>query len=177
MITVWLSIFCHLDRYLFHVQLNQVLHKWRRYVWYKLYITSVYLKKVKFYKFWGFYAAILVHRWLPGSRKKKKWVHLWLQGVALVTGIFGIRTKFQGTQGVVANFYSLHSWMGLLCVSLFGAQKACSYNCSCHYASRSRSRSSVGCSTERYMSITSQVNLHSSDRVFKHHHYCCHLRS
>ncbi|KAJ0667522.1 putative ascorbate ferrireductase (transmembrane) [Helianthus annuus] len=66
--------------------------------------------------------AILVHRWLPGSRKKKKWVHLWLQGVALASGIFGIWTKFQGTQGVVANFYSLHSWMGLLCVSLFGAQ-------------------------------------------------------
>ncbi|KAJ0441012.1 putative cytochrome b561/Cytochrome b reductase 1 [Helianthus annuus] len=119
MITVWLSIFCHLDRYLFHVQLNQVLHKWRRYVWYKLYITSVYLKKIKFYKFWGFYAAILVHRWLPGSRKKKKWVHLWLQGVALATGIFGIWTKFQGTEG-----------------------EACSYNCSCHYASHSCSRSS-----------------------------------
>ncbi|XP_035841955.1 uncharacterized protein LOC110915746 isoform X2 [Helianthus annuus] len=150
MITVWLSIFCHLDRYLFHVQLNQVLHKWRRYVWYKLYITSVYLKKIKFYKFWGFYAAILVHRWLPGSRKKKKWVHLWLQGVALATGIFGIWTKFQGTEG-----------------------EACSYNCSCHYASHSCSRSS----TERYMSITSQVNLHSSDLVSKHHHYCCHLRS
>ncbi|XP_035841956.1 uncharacterized protein LOC110915746 isoform X3 [Helianthus annuus] len=106
------------------------------------------------------FTAILVHRWLPGSRKKKKWVHLWLQGVALATGIFGIWTKFQGTEGVVANFYSLHF-------------EACSYNCSCHYASHSCSRSS----TERYMSITSQVNLHSSDLVSKHHHYCCHLRS
>ncbi|XP_076935318.1 putative transmembrane ascorbate ferrireductase 4 isoform X1 [Bidens hawaiensis] len=67
-------------------------------------------------------AAILVHRWLPGSRKRKKWVHLWLQGVALASGVFGIWTKFQGTEGVVANFYSLHSWMGLLSVSLFGAQ-------------------------------------------------------
>ncbi|PWA51555.1 cytochrome b561, eukaryote [Artemisia annua] len=66
--------------------------------------------------------AILVHRWLPGSRKSKKRVHLWLQGVALASGIFGIWTKFQGKDGVVANFYSLHSWMGLLCVSLFGAQ-------------------------------------------------------
>ncbi|KVH96306.1 probable transmembrane ascorbate ferrireductase 4 [Cynara cardunculus var. scolymus] len=66
--------------------------------------------------------AILVHRWLPGSRKKKKWVHLWLQGVALASGIFGIWTKFQGRDGVVANFYSLHSWLGLFCVSLFGAQ-------------------------------------------------------
>ncbi|KAH1260948.1 putative transmembrane ascorbate ferrireductase 4 [Glycine max] len=66
--------------------------------------------------------AILVHRWLPGSRGLKKLVHLWLQGVALASGIFGIWTKFQGKDGIVANFYSLHSWMGLACVSLFGAQ-------------------------------------------------------
>ncbi|XP_023756091.1 probable transmembrane ascorbate ferrireductase 4 [Lactuca sativa] len=66
--------------------------------------------------------AILVHRWLPGSRKRKKRVHLWLQGVAFTSAIFGIWTKFQGREGVVANFYSLHSWMGLLCVSLFGVQ-------------------------------------------------------
>lgn len=67
-------------------------------------------------------AAILVPRWLPGSRKRKKMVHLWLQGVALTSAIFGIWTKFQGREGVIANFFSLHSWMGLLCVSLFGAQ-------------------------------------------------------
>ncbi|KAF5205382.1 Cytochrome b561 [Thalictrum thalictroides] len=66
--------------------------------------------------------AILVHRWLPGSRNLKKSVHLWLQGVALASGIFGIWTKFQGQDGIVANFYSLHSWMGLICISLFGAQ-------------------------------------------------------
>lgn len=66
--------------------------------------------------------AILVHRWLPGSMNLKKSVHLSLQGVALASGVFGIWTKFQGRDGVVANFYSLHSWMGLICVSLFGAQ-------------------------------------------------------
>ncbi|ESR50993.1 hypothetical protein CICLE_v10032628mg [Citrus x clementina] len=66
--------------------------------------------------------AILVHRWLPGSRNLKKSVHLCLQGLALSSGIFGIWTKFHGIDGVVANFYSLHSWMGLICVSLFGAQ-------------------------------------------------------
>ncbi|XP_027362752.1 probable transmembrane ascorbate ferrireductase 4 [Abrus precatorius] len=66
--------------------------------------------------------AILVHRWLPGSRGLKKLVHLGLQGVALASGIFGIWTKFQGKDGIVANFYSLHSWMGLVCVSLFGVQ-------------------------------------------------------
>ncbi|GAA0167219.1 reductase [Lithospermum erythrorhizon] len=66
--------------------------------------------------------AILVHRWLPGSRNLKKSVHLCLQGVALASGIFGIWTKFHSNDGIVGNFYSLHSWMGLLCISLFGTQ-------------------------------------------------------
>ncbi|KAH1074481.1 hypothetical protein J1N35_026809 [Gossypium stocksii] len=66
--------------------------------------------------------AILIHRWLPGSRNLKKSVHLCLQGVALGCGVFGVWTKFHGQDGIVANFFSLHSWMGLICVSLFGAQ-------------------------------------------------------
>uniref|UniRef100_A0A2N9J627 ascorbate ferrireductase (transmembrane) n=1 Tax=Fagus sylvatica TaxID=28930 RepID=A0A2N9J627_FAGSY len=66
--------------------------------------------------------AILVHSWLPGSRNFKKSVHLCLQGVALASGFFGIWTRFRGKDGIVANFYSLHSWMGLICVFLFGAQ-------------------------------------------------------
>ncbi|KAK4758803.1 hypothetical protein SAY87_020104 [Trapa incisa] len=66
--------------------------------------------------------AILVHRWLPGSRNLKKSVHLSLQGVALASGVFGMWTKFHRNDGVLANFYSLHSWMGLICISLFGAQ-------------------------------------------------------
>ncbi|KAL4316094.1 hypothetical protein AHAS_Ahas15G0250700 [Arachis hypogaea] len=67
--------------------------------------------------------AILVHRWLPGSMRLKKSVHLGLQSVALASGVFGIWTKFQGKDGIVANFYSLHSWMGLICISLFGTQR------------------------------------------------------
>ena len=63
-----------------------------------------------------------MHRWLPGSKSFKKSVHLCLQGVALASGFFGIWTKFRGNDGIVANFYSLHSWMGLICVFLFGAQ-------------------------------------------------------
>ncbi|XP_021910428.1 probable transmembrane ascorbate ferrireductase 4 [Carica papaya] len=66
--------------------------------------------------------AILIHRWFPGSRNLKKSVHLCLQGVALACGVFGIWTKFHGENGIVANFYSLHSWMGLICICLFGAQ-------------------------------------------------------
>ncbi|MBA0834738.1 hypothetical protein Goarm_007065 [Gossypium armourianum] len=70
----------------------------------------------------SFFSAILIHRWLPGSRNLKKSVHLCLQGVALGCGVFGVWTKFHGQDGIVANFFSLHSWMGLICVSLFGAQ-------------------------------------------------------
>ncbi|KAF6140690.1 hypothetical protein GIB67_013983 [Kingdonia uniflora] len=66
--------------------------------------------------------AILIHRWFPGSRYLKKSVHLCLQGVALASGMFGIWSKFHVQKGVFVNFYILHSWMGLICVFLFGAQ-------------------------------------------------------
>ncbi|XP_042506026.1 probable transmembrane ascorbate ferrireductase 4 [Macadamia integrifolia] len=66
--------------------------------------------------------AILVHWWLPGSRNLKESVHLSMQGVALASGLFGIWTKFHSRKGVVSNFYSLHSWMGLFTIFLFGAQ-------------------------------------------------------
>ncbi|RZC69954.1 hypothetical protein C5167_033081 [Papaver somniferum] len=66
--------------------------------------------------------AILVHKWFPGSRNSKKLVHLTMQGVALASGTFGIWTKFYLERRVLSNFYSLHSWMGLICISLFAAQ-------------------------------------------------------
>ncbi|KAA8532754.1 hypothetical protein F0562_032787 [Nyssa sinensis] len=74
--------------------------------------------------FLGVFPAILVHRWLPGSRNSKKSVHLCLQGVALASGVFGIWTKFHGEDGIVANFFSLHSRMGLICISLFAFQNS-----------------------------------------------------
>ncbi|KAL4195731.1 hypothetical protein AMTRI_Chr04g179790 [Amborella trichopoda] len=67
--------------------------------------------------------AILVHKasgeW---SMSSKKTVHLSLQGVALGLGVFGVWTKFQGFNGWVGNLYSLHSWMGFICLFLFAAQ-------------------------------------------------------
>ncbi|RZC66843.1 hypothetical protein C5167_010545 [Papaver somniferum] len=57
-----------------------------------------------------------------GSRNLKKLVHLTMQGVALASGIFGIWANFHLQKGVLSNFYSLHSWMGLICISLFAAQ-------------------------------------------------------
>ncbi|KAK1298195.1 putative transmembrane ascorbate ferrireductase 4 [Acorus calamus] len=68
--------------------------------------------------------AIMVHRSLSGwSRRTRKSVHLGLQGAALGLGLFfGIWAKFKGRDGIFANFYSLHSWLGLLCLSLFAAE-------------------------------------------------------
>lgn len=67
--------------------------------------------------------AILAHKWVSScSRNTRKFAHLSLQGVALGFGLFGIWAKFKGRIGILANFYSLHSWMGLLCVVLFAFQ-------------------------------------------------------
>ncbi|CAI0458932.1 unnamed protein product [Linum tenue] len=66
--------------------------------------------------------AILVHRWLPCSRNGKKLAHLGLQGVALSCGVFGVWTIFHVRKGIMGNFLSLHSWLGLICISLFAAQ-------------------------------------------------------
>ncbi|KAG1346928.1 putative transmembrane ascorbate ferrireductase 4, partial [Cocos nucifera] len=67
--------------------------------------------------------AILAHRWLSGwSRGTRKSMHLSLQGAALGFGLFGIWAKFKGKDGILASFYSLHSWMGILCVALFATQ-------------------------------------------------------
>ncbi|XP_049936153.1 probable transmembrane ascorbate ferrireductase 4 isoform X1 [Nymphaea colorata] len=66
--------------------------------------------------------AILIHKALPSwSRNFKKSLHLFLQAVALGLGFFGIWIKFYKYKGF-ANFYSLHSWMGLICMCLFVSQ-------------------------------------------------------
>ncbi|KAK7833053.1 putative transmembrane ascorbate ferrireductase 4 [Quercus suber] len=44
--------------------------------------------------------AILVHRWLPGSKSFKKSVHLCLQGVALASGFLGFGQSFVGMMGL-----------------------------------------------------------------------------
>uniref|UniRef100_A0A1D1Y330 Putative transmembrane ascorbate ferrireductase 4 n=1 Tax=Anthurium amnicola TaxID=1678845 RepID=A0A1D1Y330_9ARAE len=88
--------------------------------------------------------AILAHRtmgrWSRGTRKS---AHLALQGAAFGFGVFGIWAKFQANDGVVSNFLSLHSWMGLLCLSLFASQWVVGFLSFWHRGEGRRARAAV----------------------------------
>ena len=50
-------------------------------------------------------------------------VHLGLHGAALVLGIIGIYTAFKyHNESGIANLYSLHSWLGIGVIVLYGIQ-------------------------------------------------------
>ncbi|XP_072967526.1 transmembrane ascorbate ferrireductase 2-like isoform X3 [Typha angustifolia] len=67
--------------------------------------------------------AILAYKTMSGTKNLKKLVHLTLQFFALCLGSIGIwaALKFHNEKGI-DNFYSLHSWLGLACLMLFGIQ-------------------------------------------------------
>eukprot|EP01018_Ginkgo_biloba_P007835 Gb_30842 [translate_table: standard] len=67
--------------------------------------------------------AMLVYKTVPGTQKRKKAVHLVVQALVLALGAIGIWAayKFRKDEGI-DSFYSLHSWLGLACVLLFGIQ-------------------------------------------------------
>ncbi|CAN1222909.1 Transmembrane ascorbate ferrireductase 2 [Linum perenne] len=58
-----------------------------------------------------------------GTKILKKLVHLGLQFLALCLSLIGVwaALKFHNDKGI-DNFYSLHSWLDLACISLFGIQ-------------------------------------------------------
>ncbi|CAN1158823.1 Transmembrane ascorbate ferrireductase 1 [Linum perenne] len=67
--------------------------------------------------------AIISYKSLPLKKEAKKLAHLILHGVALVLGIIGIYTafKFHNESGF-PNMYSLHSWLGIIVISLYAIQ-------------------------------------------------------
>ncbi|KAL3525779.1 hypothetical protein ACH5RR_014151 [Cinchona calisaya] len=67
--------------------------------------------------------ALLAYKTVPGTKHFKKLVHLLLQFLAFCSSLIGLWAawKFHNEQGV-DNFYSLHSWLGLACLFLFGIQ-------------------------------------------------------
>ncbi|XP_010940462.1 probable ascorbate-specific transmembrane electron transporter 1 [Elaeis guineensis] len=67
--------------------------------------------------------AIMSYRALPLSKEVKKRIHLILQAIAIVLGAVGIYAAFKyHNESGIANLYSLHSWIGLGTICLYGIQ-------------------------------------------------------
>jgi cytochrome b-561 len=69
-------------------------------------------------------SAIMVYRVLPTSNHgTNKLIHLVLHGIALVLGAVGIYFAFKNhNESGIANLYSLHSWIGIGTITLYGIQ-------------------------------------------------------
>ncbi|KAF2312308.1 hypothetical protein GH714_032240 [Hevea brasiliensis] len=72
--------------------------------------------------------AMLAYKTVPGTKSFKKLVHLILQFLAFCLSLIGVwaALKFHNDKGI-ENFYSLHSWLGLICLFLFGIQWAAGF--------------------------------------------------
>lgn len=67
--------------------------------------------------------AIVSYKALPFEHAKKKLIHLILHAIALVLGIIGIYMAFKNhNESGIANLYSLHSWIGIGVIVLYGVQ-------------------------------------------------------
>ncbi|KAK7343683.1 hypothetical protein VNO77_12614 [Canavalia gladiata] len=67
--------------------------------------------------------AIISYKALPLKKEVKKLIHLVLHAIALGLGIIGIYTAFKyHNESGIANLYSLHSWLGIAVISLYGIQ-------------------------------------------------------
>ncbi|KAL3376436.1 hypothetical protein AABB24_003057 [Solanum stoloniferum] len=67
--------------------------------------------------------AMLAYKTVSGTKSFRKSVHLVLQFLAFFLSLIGLWAawKFHNDKGI-DNFYSLHSWLGLFCLFLFGVQ-------------------------------------------------------
>ncbi|KAG6746483.1 hypothetical protein POTOM_051023 [Populus tomentosa] len=60
---------------------------------------------------------------LPLKKEVKKVVHLVLHAIAIILGCVGIAAAFKNhNESNIANLYSLHSWLGITIISLYGIQ-------------------------------------------------------
>ncbi|XP_004496575.1 transmembrane ascorbate ferrireductase 1 [Cicer arietinum] len=67
--------------------------------------------------------AIISYKSLPLKKEVKKLIHLILHAIALILGIVGISAAFKNhNESGIANLYSLHSWLGIGVISLYGVQ-------------------------------------------------------
>lgn len=67
--------------------------------------------------------AIISYKVLPFSKQVNKVVHLTLHAIALALGIVGIYAAFKyHNESAIVNLYSLHSWLGIGTICLYGVQ-------------------------------------------------------
>ncbi|CAI9109997.1 OLC1v1009948C2 [Oldenlandia corymbosa var. corymbosa] len=72
--------------------------------------------------------GMLAYKTVSGTKSFKKLVHLFLQFLAFCFSVIGLWAawKFHSDRGI-DHFYSLHSWLGLACLFLFGVQWAAGF--------------------------------------------------
>lgn len=67
--------------------------------------------------------AIMSYKSFPLEKQVKKAIHLVLHAKALILGIIGIYTAFKNhNESNIPNLYSLHSWVGIGVITLYGIQ-------------------------------------------------------
>lgn len=68
-------------------------------------------------------SAVMAYKTIPGTRRAQKTVHWLLHLIALLAGIIGIYAafKFHHESGI-PNMYTLHSWLGMITICLYGLQ-------------------------------------------------------
>ncbi|XP_047067888.1 probable ascorbate-specific transmembrane electron transporter 2 [Lolium rigidum] len=68
--------------------------------------------------------AIMIYKSFPGLKHDTaKLIHLTLHAIAIVLGAVGIYCAFKNhNESGIANLYSLHSWLGIGAISLYGIQ-------------------------------------------------------
>uniref|UniRef100_A0A0D6R7M4 Cytochrome b561 domain-containing protein n=1 Tax=Araucaria cunninghamii TaxID=56994 RepID=A0A0D6R7M4_ARACU len=67
--------------------------------------------------------GILSYKIVPAKKDLQKVVHLTLLGLAIILGAIGIYAVFKyHNESHIKNMYSLHSWLGIGSISLFGLQ-------------------------------------------------------
>lgn len=67
--------------------------------------------------------AIMSYNTIPAERKTQKLFHLTLHSIALLAGIVGIYAVFKFHHELnIPDMYTLHSWLGMSTICLFGLQ-------------------------------------------------------
>lgn len=71
---------------------------------------------------------MLAYKTVSGTKSFRKIVHLTMQSMAFCLSTIGVWAayKFHSEKGV-DHFYTLHSWLGLTCLFLFGTQWAAGF--------------------------------------------------